>query len=163
VRPGDRVSLDFHGESDLSTNALLVSSKGEIQLKMYDQLLKVEGMTLDEIKVKVESIYQKFLKNPTVVVRIDSTRPRYVTFFGFVVRPGPVELRHELGGITFMSALSLAGDISPRGSKSGIKLLREENGQIETYIIDYDDLVKGNVQDFPLKEGDRIYVSESLY
>ena len=163
VRAGDRLALEFHMELDLSAPSLVVSSEGEIQLKMYDQRLKVEGMTLDEIKAKVEDIYRKYIKNPTVIVRLETPRPRFVTFFGLVGRPGPIELKHELGGLTFMSALSQAGDIPPRGSKNGIRLLRDENGRTETYIIDYDDLIKGKAQDFQLQEGDRIYVSESIY
>jgi polysaccharide export outer membrane protein len=158
VRPHDVVVIDLFREPDVG-GAYPVSIEGEINAKLLNRV-KVVGLTVDEIKLRLTERYKEFCKDPSVAVRVEYT-PRYVYFDGFIGRPGQVPFL-PFQTMTFARAVANAGGISPRGSRQGIKLIRIIDGQERTFSINMDEIHSGEKPDFQLADGDRIYVSESL-
>ncbi|MDC8786703.1 polysaccharide export protein EpsE [Roseateles koreensis] len=84
------------------------------------------------------------------VVWVD--RAPMVYIYGEVQRPGPMRLER---GMTLMQCLATGGGITLRGTEKGIRVHRKgADGKIEAIQVPMDD---------GLKDGDVVYVKESLF
>ncbi|WP_231512115.1 polysaccharide export protein EpsE [Paucibacter sp. KBW04] len=84
------------------------------------------------------------------VVWVD--RAPMVYIYGEVQRPGPMKLER---GMTVMQSLATGGGITLRGTEKGIRVNRKDSeGKVETLQLP---------MDAPLKDGDVVYVKESLF
>ncbi len=95
--------------------------------------LQVQGLTTDEITSLIETRLRdgNYVKDPSVKVKLMSFK---VTVLGEVKNPGVQQLSGER--ITILEALGRAGDLLASGHREGILVLREENGQRQSYRID---------------------------
>jgi polysaccharide export outer membrane protein len=79
-------------------------------------------------------------------------RAPLVYIYGEVQRPGPMRLER---GMTLMQALASGGGLTQRGTERGIRVHRKDaSGKVE---------VKQPAMDDNLKDGDVVYVKESLF
>jgi len=79
-------------------------------------------------------------------------RAPLVYIYGEVQRPGPLRLER---GMTLMQALAAGGGLNQRGTERGIRVHRKTpDGKVE---------VKQPAMDDSLKDGDVVYVKESLF
>jgi len=84
------------------------------------------------------------------VVWVD--RAPIVYIYGEVQRPGPIRLER---GMTLMQALATGGGLTLRGTEKGIRVHRRgADGKIEVLTPSMDD---------PVRDGDVVYVRESLF
>ena len=61
--------------------------------------------------------------------------------------------------ITLIDALALAGDLTINGQRKNVKVLREENGKLNTYVIDLTDASSMVASPgYRLQQNDVIYV-----
>lgn len=75
-----------------------------------------------------------------------------IYIYGEVQRPGPMRLER---GLTLLQALATGGGLTPRGTEKGIRVHRKSaDGQIE---------VSQPAMTDPLREGDVVFVRESLF
>lgn len=95
--------------------------------------LQVQGLTTDEITTLIEGRLRdgNYVKDPSVKVKLMSFT---VTVLGEVKNPGVQQLTGER--ITILEALGRAGDLLASGHREGILVLREENGQRQSYRVD---------------------------
>ena len=79
-------------------------------------------------------------------------RAPIVYIYGEVQRPGPMRLER---GMTLMQALATGGGLNPRGTERGIRVHRKgADGKVQVMQPGMDD---------SLKDGDVVYVKESLF
>lgn len=64
-------------------------------------------------------------------------------------------------GLTALSVCIMAGGFAQYAAPNRTTIVRFENGEQEVIKIDLEDVIKGKLQDIPLKPGDRLHVPES--
>jgi len=101
----------------------LVESDGTIKVP-YIGKIKAEGLTRQELEVKLTEIFKEYTKNPIVNVRFINYS-YYV--LGEVNRSGKFTMGSER--TTLLEAIGLAGDLTEFGKRDNVLLIREENGK----------------------------------
>ncbi|MGZ5285814.1 MAG: polysaccharide biosynthesis/export family protein [Flavisolibacter sp.] len=136
-------------------SGFLVDSDGNIE---YPQLgkIKVEGLTKDELANVMKKSLEMELSRPSVIVRFLNYR---ITVLGEVGVPSTFTLQTDR--ITILEALGLAGDISEYGKKDNVKIIRENNGQVEIGTIDLTSKAMFASPYFKLQQNDVVYVEQS--
>ncbi|GHT54235.1 polysaccharide export outer membrane protein [Bacteroidia bacterium] len=118
--------------NDMAFQTYTVDERGEIEFPKFGRI-KVQGLTHFEL----EALLQKKLKEKEYmsdpVVRVTITR-NYIKVFGEVAVPGlyGIENRNDY---TILDALAQAGGITTSGDKKRVKLIREDNGRLESAVL----------------------------
>lgn len=131
----------------------IIDQKGEIDFPVVGKFA-AQGLTVDQFKSSLVSRISRYIKEPTVSVKLNNFR---VSVMGEVVRPGEYVVAD--GQTTLMKALALAGDLTIYGKRDDILLVRTVDGKIEKARVD---ILRSDFMDSPyynLKQGDVIYVS----
>ncbi|MBQ9758445.1 MAG: polysaccharide export protein [Opitutales bacterium] len=160
IRPLDTLRFEMYAEPD-NRGEYRVSKEGNITLNFIGQV-SVDGKTLAELKEYIEKRYRDdgFYTNPQVTLTVIAYAERRIYVSGFVASPGPVlsPIEEEL---TLGKAIDAARGVLPRGSRTGVKVTRTKDGVIRTWEVDLKAIQEGYEPDFPLEEGDRVYVPDS--
>ncbi|MEQ5791383.1 polysaccharide export protein [Muricauda sp. NFXS6] len=130
----------------------LVDQAGEIDFPVIGKL-KIEGLSPEELRVLLRERLSVYLKDPIINIRL---RNFTVTVLGEVLRPGTYPVNGEQ--ITILEALGLAGDLTLRGVRNNVLVIRDFNGTKVYYRIDLTskDIIKSPV--FYLTQNDVVYV-----
>jgi protein involved in polysaccharide export with SLBB domain len=115
IQPGDRIKLTVYGEDTLS-GAYEISPLGTLSLPLVGTI-DAAGLTRAELERAIARRTAKFIKDPKVTVAVNQFRPFYI--MGEVLRPGEYSYRSGLNALT---AISTAGGLTYRGSKSTVLL-----------------------------------------
>lgn len=160
LRPLDMVRFEMYGEPD-NRGEYRISKEGSITLNFIGQIT-VEGKTLVELKEDVEKRYRDggFYVKPQVTFTVVSYAERRVYVSGYVASPGPVLIPIE-EELTLGKAIDAARGVLPRASRTGVKVTRTKDGEILTWEVNLKRIQEGLDPDFPIEEGDRIYVPDS--
>ena len=160
LRKGDKLSIKFLYQPELSETAMVVRPDGKISLPMVEEI-KAEGLTVKELKTTLEKAYREILLDPEITVNLlEFVAPRvFVT--GQVVKPGSYDLR---AGQTLYQVVSLAGGFTREAHRKQIlhaRLIGEH--ELKVVVIDITKLLKAgdNKLDILLQDGDYVYVPES--
>ncbi len=132
----------------------LVDQAGEIDFPVIGKL-KIEGLSPDELRGLLRGRLSDYLKDPIINIRILNFT---VTILGEVARPGtyPVPVGGEQ--ITILEAFGLAGDLTGRGIRENVLVIRDFNG---TKVYTRIDLTSKNMVKSPvyyLTQNDVVYV-----
>lgn len=160
IRPLDTLRFEMYAEPD-NRGEYRVSKEGNITLNFIGQV-SVDGKTLAELKEYIEKRYRDdgFYTNPQVTLTVIAYAERRIYVSGFVASPGPVLIPIE-EELTLGKAIDAARGVLPRGSRTGVKVTRTKDGVIRTWEVDLKAIQEGYEPDFPLEEGDRVYVPDS--
>ncbi len=132
-----------------------VDPQGNITFPVLGSL-HVEGMTRYELAafIKGELMGRDLVKDPTVTVEFLNTG---FSVIGSVKKPGRYDLNRDQ--ITILDAVAQAGDLDINGRRDNIRVLRQENGKTQVYIID---ITNGkelmNSPAYYLRQNDIVYV-----
>lgn len=129
-----------------------VDQNGDITLPMLGKV-HVIGLTRVEAIAKIRTELSQYIKDPGVNMNFNNFR---VSVLGEVARPGSFILPSER--LTVLEALSMAGDLTIRGVRHNVLLIREVDGQKTMHRLD---LTKQNTINSPyyyLAQNDVIYV-----
>lgn len=132
-----------------------VSPEGMIDLPVIGEV-KVSGMTRSELAgfVKGELMGRNLAKDPVVTVEFANMG---VSVIGEVNNPGRFDINKDR--VTLLDAISMAGDLKIQGLRDKIKVLREEDGQVKTYIVDITNLQQlSQSPAYFMEQGDVVYV-----
>lgn len=130
----------------------LVSKEGVINYPGLGEV-KMQGMSTAEAQRFLENKLSKYIKNPTVRVRLLNFK---VTVLGQVHNPGTITSTEE--ALTIPQAIGMAGDLDIRGRRRNVLLIRQIDGQRFARRID---LTKSDWMSDPtyyLKQNDILYV-----
>jgi polysaccharide export outer membrane protein len=130
----------------------LVDQAGEIDFPVIGKL-KIEGLSPEELRVLLRERLSVYLKDPIINIRL---RNFTVTVLGEVLKPGTYPVNGEQ--ITILEALGLAGDLTLRGVRNNVLVIRDFNGTKVYYRIDLTskDIIKSPV--YYLTQNDVVYV-----
>ena len=114
------------------------------------------GLTREEVaeKIKDEIVNSQLAKDPVVTVEYMNLS---VAVFGEVAKPG--RYFFDKDNFTIVDAISRAGDLTIYGQRESVKVLREENGVENSYIVDLTSM--RNMVSSPvyyLQQNDIVYV-----
>ncbi|MGB5314577.1 MAG: polysaccharide biosynthesis/export family protein [Robiginitalea sp.] len=132
----------------------LVDQDGMIDFPVIGKL-KIEGLSPDELRIMLREELADYLKDPIINIRL---RNFTVTILGAVSRPGTYPNTSAGEQLTILEALGLAGDMTIRGRRDNVLVIREFKG---TKVYTRLDLTTKNVVDSPvyyLTQNDVVYV-----
>ncbi|MBI5916147.1 MAG: polysaccharide biosynthesis/export family protein [Bacteroidetes bacterium] len=123
--------------SSLYFNSYTVDGEGYIYLPLLEKVL-VKGVTLSELKVKLDKEYAPYLKFASTNVKLANMR---VTVIGEVNNPGVHYLHNERA--TLLDAIGLAGDFTDFSNRKKVKVIRQyKDGSYSSYLnLNRDDFI----------------------
>lgn len=130
----------------------LVDNEGSIDFPGLGRL-KVDGLTLIELKEKLLQLLDPFLVNPTVIIRFSNFK---FTVLGAVKSPATYSIQEER--LTIFEAIGYAGDLDVFANQENILLIREQNGEREFAYINIKDRNVFQSPYFYLKQNDVLYI-----
>lgn len=178
LMPGDKLSIIVTSSATpklaqqfnlpivtIQAGSVNASSSNQVALYTIDESGCVDVPTLGRVKVsgisrsqaaqKIQDLLREsHLRDAVVTI---NAYDQYITVLGEVARPGRVAISKD--NITLFEALGLAGDLTIQGRRDQIKVIREENGQINSYFVDLRSKDIFNSPVYNLKQNDIIYVS----
>lgn len=133
----------------------LVDPAGNIELPLIGNL-KLSGLNTLEAKALIKTHLEKYLKEPTVTVRIVNYR---VTLLGEVNRPAVYTIPNER--ITLPEVISLGGDLTAFGRRDNVLIIRDNNGKKEFGHVNLNYREVYNSPYYYLRSNDLVYVEPS--
>jgi len=129
-----------------------VDNKGDINLPMLGKV-SVLGLTRLEAIEKIRTELSQYIKEPGVNINFNNFR---VSVLGEVARPGSFIMPTER--VTVLEALGMAGDLTIRGVRENVMLIREVDGQKKIHRLDLTQQNTLNSPYYYLAQNDVIYV-----
>ncbi len=130
----------------------IIDKSGEIDFPVIGAV-KIVGLSPEETKVLLKEKLKPYLKDPIINIRLKNFT---VTVLGEVNRPGTYPVLGEQ--ITILEAIGLANDLTIKGIRSNVLVIRDFNGtKVSTRI----DLTQKNALNSPvyyLTQNDVVYV-----
>ena len=148
--PNDIIRIQVFGEDDLTVEGK-VSGDGTMNVPLLGPV-QIGGRTAREVRDEMTTrLAEGYIRQPKVAVYIVRYRNIYVA--GEVKVPGGYPYEN---GLTVQKAISLAGGLTEKGERRGIKLHRTAEGRSNTMAVDLNT---------PLSPDDTVIVapSEKLY
>jgi polysaccharide biosynthesis/export protein len=137
----------------LYLNSYMVDDEGFINFSFIDRM-EVKGLTLDDLKKKIQKTLNDYFKETTVVVKLVNFQ---VSVMGEVSSPGNFTIDKEQ--ITILQALAMAGGIKSFGNNRQITLVRQTVNGTETHSIDLSNKSILESELYYLMPNDVIYVA----
>lgn len=136
-------------------NGYLVTIEGVIILPILGKI-EVKGHTLLELESLIvqKLIDGNHLSNPTVTVRLTNAK---FTILGEVNSPGTYTFSEQ--NISLLQALGYAGDLTIRGKRQDVLIIREENNKRTYTTIDLTSKKWFDSPNYYIKPNDVIYVN----
>jgi len=162
LQPSDLLNVQIFQEENLKRD-VRVSQEYSITLPLIGKV-DLKGKSLRQAEELIRVLYDRdFLVNPQVNVVVTEYAKRSVNVIGQVNQPGAVLFPQEQG-LTLLDAISRAGGFSRLANRSQVKLTRTNpDGKSETYIINADDLIKGNSSNsWQMLANDIVFVPERI-
>ena len=146
----------FRGASEGGIRAeqvdYLIDQEGEIDFPVVGKM-KISGLSSEEVRVLLRQKLSDYLKDPIINIRLQNFT---VTILGEVNRPGTYPVNGER--ITILEALGFAGDLTVKGVRNNVMVIRDFDG---TKVYTRVDLTKKEVMSSPvfyLTQNDVVYV-----
>ena len=155
IGPGDVLEISVWKEPDL-TKLLTVLPDGSISFPLIGQFT-AEGLTLEQLKKKIEKKIQRFVPNPNLSVVVHQINSLHIYVVGKVNKPGRFSLN---ANVNVLQTLAMAGGLNPFAKKDRIKIFRQKDGQDLIFEFDYEAVSKGEQleQNIQLIRGDVVVV-----
>jgi polysaccharide export outer membrane protein len=159
LRPGDGMDLIFQYSSEFN-QSITVQPDGYVTLREIGDV-NVNGLTLPELKNKLEDEYSKLLVKPEIGINLKQFDKPYFTAAGQVGKPGRYELQ---GDTTVVEAIALAGGFTTASKHSQVVLVRRVDDRwAHAQLIDVKKLMasKDMREDVHLQPGDMLIVPQN--
>jgi polysaccharide export outer membrane protein len=153
IGASDLLEISVWGEQNL-TRQVTVRNDGFISLPLAGDILAA-GKTPPQLKKDIETILTKYIKDPRCAVIVIEPRSKRFYIQGQVVRPGQYTLDQEL---YLTQVIPIAGGFTEWAEQADIVILRIEGDKKTRFYVDYKKILKGKIEDLPIKPGDTIIV-----
>lgn len=152
--PGDAVDIVVYGQADLS-ETVTVKPDGMIALPLVGQV-KAGGRTTAQLEQDLVAAYRKFLKAPTISVKVNQFRTNRIYVLGQVFKPGQYELKPSAG---ILELLAAAGGPTTRADLAKAVLIRDKT---DTRQLDLVTAIKQSKDPaIALEPEDVVYIPET--
>lgn len=142
-----------------SLQGYLVNKDGNINFPVLGEI-HVAGMTRTELANMLEKRLRteggdegSYVKDAIVTVKFINYK---ISVLGEVHRPGNYSLNSDR--ITVLEALALAGDMTIYGQRENVHVIRDNNGQTQTLIVNLKTSDLFNQDGYYLQQNDVVYV-----
>jgi len=116
-------SGNIYYDAAIYLNSYVVNDSGFVELPFIGEIY-VKGLTVAEVKTKIEGIIGKFLKKTMIQIKLVNYN---VSVVGEVDRPGQYKIYQER--INIFEILSMAGDMTTYAKREEVVIVRHtENG-----------------------------------
>lgn len=129
-----------------------VDENGEINLPIIGNF-KVAGLTRTEAIKSLKDKVSQYIVNPGVNINFTNFR---ISVLGEVAKPGSFVVPNER--ITILDALGMAGDLTIKGKRQNVTVIRESNGVKEKFNVDLTSDSSLNSPVYYLAQNDVVYV-----
>jgi polysaccharide biosynthesis/export protein len=158
LSPGDVIKLSFPATPDLNQTQK-IRADGKVNLPLIGEVTAA-GKTLLEFQNELVRLYKPQLRNSEVVVTLESGIMQVVVS-GAVVKPAKLQFDRPT---TVFQAIMEAGGVNEFGNLNKVRLIRTVNGEQQSQVLNLTPTLKGeNTQAFYIKDGDVIFVPQSLF
>lgn len=160
IKQGDKLSVKFLYHPELNEVSLVVRPDGFISLQMIDDA-KAEGLTVAELKARLEKTYNEILLKPVITVTLLEFVAPHVYIGGQVNKPGRYDLRD---GQTLVQVIFLAGGFTGDANRKMVVHARPASSgdwQIQAANVLKVINQQGDQKDIRLQDGDYIFVPDS--
>ena len=151
-----RNNINYNNNIEVSTDYYLVNANGCIDFPIVGQI-PVAGHTKAQVAQEIcDAIYPKYVtEKPSIDIRLMNFR---VTVAGAVKNPGVYQSKNER--MTFLEAISMAGDLDIKGDRERILLFRNNpDGTREVHTLNIHDKNFLLSPYYTLQQNDYIYVT----
>jgi polysaccharide export outer membrane protein len=160
LREADVVKVTFPGTANLDTQLQTIRRDGKITLPVIGEVVAA-GKTPKQLeKDLIERYSTELVSSKEITVSVQSASfPVYLT--GAVSKPGKLVSDHP---ITVLEAILESGGVDfERAKLSKVKIIRGQDKQPKTYIVNLEGLVNGKPIDvFYLQPSDIVYVPAKI-
>ncbi len=136
----------------LYLNSYMVDEDGYINFSFVDRMM-VKGMSLDEVKKKIQKTLNEFFNETTVVVKLVNFQ---ISVLGEVGNPGNFTIDRDQ--VNIFQALALAGGIKDFSNINKVTLVRQTLKGSDIYYVDLSDKNILESDYFYLMPNDIVYV-----
>jgi polysaccharide export outer membrane protein len=136
----------------LYLNSYLVDEEGYIDFSFVERM-QVKGMTIDEIKKKIQTQLNEYFKESTVVVKLVDFQ---VSILGEVNNPGSFTIDKDQ--INVLQAIAHAGGMKDFGNVKKVMIVRQNIKGSEVHYLNLNDKSLLSSDYFYLMPNDIIYV-----
>ncbi len=146
--------LNTQNTDNQKLQGYLVTSDGTISFPILGSI-SVVGKATKEAEKQIEELLINggHINNPTVRIRVINGK---VTILGEVTKPGTFNYSEE--NITLPQAIGYAGDLTIRGKRNNILIIREEDGVRSQQRVDFTKTDWFNSPYYYIKQNDIIVV-----
>ena len=130
----------------------LIDKEGEIDFPVVGKI-KISGLSPEETRVLIRERLSEYLKDPIINIRLMNFR---ITVLGEVNAPGTYPVNSEK--VTILQAIGLAGDLTIKGQRENVMVIRDFDG---TKVYRRIDLTKKEALNSPvyyLTQNDVVYI-----
>lgn len=166
LSPGDKITISIWGHEDLSIGSsfekvntgeatgrfMYVSPTGKLELPLIGKV-EVQNLTVREANLYIRELYQKFLTDPIVSLRVLSFS---ATVLGEVNHPGNYEFRQEQQHL--IHSIGDAGGFTDYADLSRVVIYRRLVDQWQDYEVDLTDIKTLGSTSISVRPGDVIYI-----
>lgn len=139
-------------ESQSNIKTYLIDNDGFIEFPVVGKM-KLGGLTRTQAIALLKEKISFYITNPSVNLRIINFK---ISVLGQVAKPGSYTIPSER--ITFLEALSLAGDLGVFGKRNNILVIHEQEGKKTYNRIDLTKTDILTIENYYLSQNDIIYV-----
>lgn len=145
-------STNLYSSAGVYFNGYSVNTQGDIHFPLIGDI-NVEGLTVEETRLKIQGLVDQYVKNTSVVVKLGSFK---VTILGEVNNPGQIDIYQDK--LTIYEAIALAGDMTDFAKRDQVILIRQnETGSIK-HVLDLNDQLMLESEFLYLQPQDIVYV-----
>lgn len=130
----------------------LIDTQGNIEFPVLGEL-KIAGLTRVKVKNMIKQKLKVYINDPIVTVRLQNFK---ITVLGEVSNPGSYSIANER--ITIIDALGLAGDLTIKGRRENILVIRENDSLTTYHKLDLTSKNIFNTPAYYLTQNDVVYV-----
>ncbi len=155
--PISQSSLDATTEQRVYFDGFTVDRQGEIRIPILGKV-KVIGLTLEEIKQKIEAqlLEDYFKETSNIFVTVKLPGIPYTTIGEFGSTGSQVIYKER---ITLMEAIANSGDITLTGDRTNVVIFRQYPSGVKRHTIDITDIDAINSPYYYVKPNDLIIVN----
>jgi len=152
---GDVLGISVWKEEDLTLESIRVRLDGKITLPLVNDV-SAAGLTTMELRNLLKKRLGEYVEAPEITISLLSSESQKFYILGEIRNTGEYRLVKDL---TIMQAFALAGGFTEWAVKKKIMLFRMENGKKIKKVINYKDILKGDLtKDIFVKKDDIIVV-----
>lgn len=163
IQPSDVLSFRIFQEPEMEAN-VRVEADGSVRLPLVG-VVSVGAMTVSEAQKHLYKLYDAdYFVNPQLSLQVFEFASKSVNVLGQIQKPGKVLIPPDKP-LYLSDAIAQAGGPTRLANLRQIQLKRVlESGEIVSENLNFDEIISNpKISDFPLQDGDTLYVIERRF